>query len=126
MVCDIHSQQKAIRIKRAVEKQRLLRLGNMIVNKNTSNDSKKSKINLNSDTYENQAIVSQTFPENNKENEKNYNRTKAIEDLNNETYQQLELSKDELQVFEEENKHLYKEMNSLSDEVKYVLHQIIH
>jgi hypothetical protein len=98
----------------------------MIVNKNTSNDSKKSKINLNSDTYENQAIVSQTFPENNKENEKNYNRTKAIEDLNNETYQQLELSKDELQVFEEENKHLYKEMNSLSDEVKYVLHQIIH
>jgi syntaxin 18 len=125
MVCDIHSQQKAIRIKRAVEKQRLLRLGNMIVNKNTSSESKKSKINLNSDTYENREIVSQTFPENNKENEKQYNnvnRTKAIEDLNSETYQQLELSKDELQMFEEENKHLYKEMNSLGDEVKYVLH----
>jgi syntaxin 18 len=125
MVCDIHSQQKAIRIKRAVEKQRLLRLGNIIVNKNTSSHSKNSKINLNSDTYENRTTVSQTFPENNKENDKHYdkvNRTKAIEDLNNETYQQLELSKDELQMFEEENKHLYKEMNSLSDEVKYVSH----
>ena len=126
-VCDIHSQQKAIRIKRAVEKQRLLRLGNIVSNKNSENGIKKdlhsNEPNLKSDNKENH-----TFGE--PLNGLNYNNDNQIKNEiiiesmnasvvpNEETYQQLELNKHEIQVFEEENEHLFEDMNSLSDEVK--------
>ncbi|XP_054167415.1 syntaxin-18-like [Oppia nitens] len=123
-VCDIHSQQKAIRIKRAVEKQRLLRLGYIITNKSTEN------------------IVKQDL--NSSDNKENFTPNEVINDslndieikseipiesnqLNNneDTYQQLELSKHELQVFEEENQHLYEDMNSLSSEVKDIEMKVV-
>ena len=135
-VCDIHSQQKAIRIKRAVEKQRLLRLGNIVSNKREENRPKvtsDSGINskYNSEDKENRidnhlnSINGKTI---NKENDDKRVKDVVVSsgsDTNEETYQQLELSKHELQAFEEENQHLFKQMNSLSDEVKDIELKVI-
>ncbi|CAG2102643.1 unnamed protein product [Medioppia subpectinata] len=132
-VCNIHSKQKAIRIKRAVEKQRLLRLGHIIANKNTQNigdkDLHSNEANLTTDNNKDKRNGETKLSEESVVYDVNYNRDNenknevSIESNGNaipneETYQQLELNKHEMQMFEEENQHLYEDMNSLSDEVK--------
>ena len=147
-VIDIHSQQRAIRIKRAVEKQRLLRLGNIICRDKSAIKTKEvsnnvdSKHALNSTNKENiKTPVEEPLNKQNKaENERVVQREELSDksnpktitvpattnaDNNDETYQQLELSKHELQAFEAENKHLFNQMNSLSDEVKDIELKVI-
>lgn len=120
-VCGIHTEQKAIRIKRAVEKQRLLRLENFIGN----NTKQKENNDVSLNSYESKVQTAEEDPSKFEDENTNINSYKSEikADTNNEnnSYEQLELSKDELQLFEQENKHLYEEMNSFTDEIKYYL-----
>ena len=103
-VCNIYSEQKAIRVKRTCEKKRMMRLESL-ENKSIKNNRRKK-----------------SFDDDDSINKNNYhmNQIKTIDDATSlqEDQQKIQFTAEELQMFEEENKFLYEEMNATMDEVK--------
>lgn len=138
VVCNIHSEQKAIKVRRAFERQRMARLASSIANKNTSENKSQTKNNFIENTFSKSANFLKFSAENvdgaqerlnvtkpgfskrdleeNKENIKTQKKPQNsfIDDDKTEN----ELSKEETQLLEQENEHLYHELNSMVDEVK--------
>lgn len=104
VVCGIYSQQRAIRVKRACERQRLSRL--------TASFS--SPESMHSDMSASQR-TSHPQPQ---------NRQRRLSD-NEQEHRESEvqaghLTEEEVQLFEKENVQMYDELNSLTDEVRVI------
>lgn len=109
-VCKIYSEQKAIRVKRAIEYRKVAKL---------EVDSKKSSSN---------AIAIEL---NRKEKELELNKSSmTIPDIDNEINATLsfedELSPEDIQMFESENEQLFNELNTLAEEVKQIETKVVH
>ncbi|XP_023210161.1 syntaxin-18-like [Centruroides sculpturatus] len=100
MVCKVYSEQRAIRVKRAFDRQKLARLEVDNKQLNTNFTEEKSKEDKNNAIITNNDISS-TFGED------------------------LEMSSEELQIFEQENRRLYEEMNTLVDEVRQIEGKVV-
>ncbi|XP_051175820.1 syntaxin-18 [Leptopilina boulardi] len=110
-VCKIYSEQKAIRVKRAIEYRKVAKL---------EIDSKKS-LNLPSIGNNN----------NKKEKESDINKSSmTIPEIDNDINGTLnfdqELSPEDIQMFESENEQLYNELNTLTEEVKQIETKVVH
>uniref|UniRef100_A0A1B6LMT0 Syntaxin-18 n=1 Tax=Graphocephala atropunctata TaxID=36148 RepID=A0A1B6LMT0_9HEMI len=111
-VCKIYSEQKAIRMKRNLEVQKMARLESEILNKVSRKDSFSSFSNEDSSGEE------ATMRSPNKLSVE----SASISSLTLED----DLTAEELQMFESENEHLYKELNSLTDEVRQIESKVVH
>lgn len=113
-VCNIYSEQKAIRVKRTCEKKRMMRLESLENKSIENNRTKKS--------FDDNSINKKSFDDDNSINKNNYhtNQLKTIDDATSsqEDEQKMHFTAEEMQMFEEENKFLYQEMNATMDEVK--------
>jgi len=119
-VCKIYSEQRAIRVKRALDVQKMSKL---------ESDSKKS--HENSVTDDNDL---NNFLNDNKENEVQSNHSsstrKVLESSSNTSMPSFfseddQLSSEEMQMFESENAQLYNELNSLTEEVKQIESKVV-
>lgn len=104
VVCGIYSQQRAIRVKRACERQRLSRLA--------------ASFSSQRRTSQRQVARNQS-PERRSGLHEESQRVAQPEDHGNGP-QGPNLTPDEMQLFEQENTQLYDELNSLTDEVKLI------
>ncbi|XP_043480673.1 syntaxin-18 [Leptopilina heterotoma] len=107
-VCKIYSEQKAIRVKRAIEYRKVAKL---------EVDSKKSN--------------SIPIDTNSKEKELDMNKSSmTIPEIDNEMSGTLsfedELSPEDIQMFESENEQLFNELNTLAEEVKQIETKVVH
>ncbi|XP_033219156.1 syntaxin-18 [Belonocnema kinseyi] len=110
-VCKIYSEQKAIRVKRAIEFRKVARL---------EVDSKKS---LNSTIRPESPASSKRELDVNKS-------SMTISEMDNEGTNSLsaegELSPEDIQMFESENEQLFNELNTLTEEVKQIESKVVH
>ncbi|CAB3387694.1 Hypothetical predicted protein [Cloeon dipterum] len=95
-VCKIYSEQKAIRVKRAMDFQKF------------------SRFETDSPTHSANRLVA--F-ENLKAQDTEHTQTDALD---------AEFTKEELQIFEQENNQLFNEMQSLSEEVRQIENKVVH
>jgi len=103
-VCKIYGQQKAIKVKRAVDRKKMSRLSSMPWKEN-----QKEETELQSPSRE-KTVINQDVM-----HEKSSEPDRGLENL----------SKEEIQKFEEENKMLLNELNDLVDEVKQIEGKVI-
>ena len=114
-VCIMYTQQKAIRVKRACEKQRLSRLASSF------SPNVMTSFTLNGDSTD--ASPPFARPENvRRESEAKRGRSNSIYPEHNE-YENIQkteekMSVEELQILDAENVQLFNELNAMSDEVK--------
>ncbi|XP_034939915.1 syntaxin-18 [Chelonus insularis] len=116
-VCKIYSEQKAIRVKKSMELRSLAKL-----ELNTKSESIDSRLNKPSTSTSNDSS--------DKKNSSSSNSSplKVQEmngDVNSMSYEE-ELSKEDIQMFEAENEVLYKELNTITEEVKQIESKVIH
>uniref|UniRef100_A0A8C0QQ54 Syntaxin 18 n=1 Tax=Chelonoidis abingdonii TaxID=106734 RepID=A0A8C0QQ54_CHEAB len=112
-VCKLYSEQRAVRVKRMVDKKRLSRLEPEQRNKTQA----------------------PSFPEKNVQNSSEESEEKLASEENKDAHTNLglwgdgkgedELSPEEIQMFEQENKRLVGEMNSLFDEVRQIEGKVV-
>ncbi|ESO95012.1 hypothetical protein LOTGIDRAFT_117319 [Lottia gigantea] len=115
-VCKIYSEQKAIRVKRAVDRKNISKL------KPETSNSPVNNVDLSS------LIKKSTDEKGSGDTDKSSNAQKSIRpefDHENSLLPEDEISPEESQMFEEENKALYDEMNSMSHEVKQIEGKVI-
>lgn len=106
VVCGIYSQQRAIRVKRACERQRLSRLAASFSSSRSDTDPTAPTSIRMSDPV-NEQSVDRRVTRLHEEHEGNRSPTPT-------------LTVEEMQLFEKENVQLYDELNSLTDEVKVI------
>lgn len=106
-VCDMYTQQKAIRVKRACEKQRLLRL--------TPTYTMSAPISTRSDSVDHK-----TTPKPEGIMRSNRNRVFNQDLDEGQKSQETPLSPEEMQILDKENSQLFHELNALNDEVKII------
>ncbi|KAM8940534.1 syntaxin-18 isoform 2-T2 [Pelodytes ibericus] len=106
-VCKLYSEQRAIRVKRVVDKKRLSRLEPEQINKTKTSQSP-LKIQKIQDAVEEGKAVAE-------ENIGIWNEGRGEDDL----------SPEEIQMFEQENQRLVSEMNSLFDEVRQIEGKVV-
>jgi len=109
-VCDVYSQQKAIRVRRAFDKQKLSRLEINLTAKNGS------------------TLFSNQFGANgvkgdikNKLLDKSFETKIDNDDGSNKKHEIAEFTVEEVQMFEEENLRLYQELNEVTEEARFVV-----
>ncbi|MBN3326470.1 STX18 protein, partial [Atractosteus spatula] len=115
-VCKLYSEQRAIRVKRAVDKKRLLRLEPERHSKLLSSATEKS---AQPDPSDEKTL---------KDNTTDTNVAEAQESgvgLWEDGKVEDELSPEEIQMFEQENQRLVSEMNSLVDEVRQIEGKVV-
>ncbi|XP_066487953.1 syntaxin-18 isoform X1 [Tiliqua scincoides] len=117
-VCKLYSEQRAIRVKRVVDKKRLSRLEPEQSNKSKATSSPEQTAQTSSEESEDKLIC-----EENKE-------TNVIDEhahfgLWGDGRGEEELSPEEIQMFEQENQRLVSEMNSLFDEVRQIEGKVV-
>ncbi|CAI5688397.1 unnamed protein product [Oreochromis niloticus] len=111
-VCKLYSEQRAIRVKRMVDKKRLSRL----VPEHHSAVEKKVEVEpTEEDTIKEESSEKTTSSEV-QDNPVNLWEESRVED---------ELSPEEIQMFEQENQRLISEMNSLVDEVRQIEGKVV-
>ncbi|KAL2719409.1 hypothetical protein V1478_010871 [Vespula squamosa] len=117
-VCKIYSEQKAIRVKRAIEMRTISKLElDTKSNKIMEVDNKRSVSNL----------IEKT---NNTENQSNSSKSNPMkvqeinEDVNTLLYE--ELSPEDIQMFESENEQLYNELSTVTEEVRQIESKVVH
>ncbi|XP_046678206.1 syntaxin-18-like [Homalodisca vitripennis] len=113
-VCKIYSEQKAIRMKRNLELQKMARLESEVLNKVSRSDDS----------------VSDSFSNEDSEGEETITRSPSKLNVETNSVSSLtledELTAEELQMFESENEQLYNELNSLTDEVRQIETKVVH
>lgn len=112
-VCKIYSEQKAIRVKRAVEMRKIAKLEPDAIK------ARNSKSNL-------------SVPES-QEDKEQLNSTESspmkIQEINGDVNllsDEEELSTEDIQMFESENAQLYNELNTLNEQVTQVASRVVH
>lgn len=118
-VCKIYSEQKAMRVKRAMEIRKI------------------AKLELNTNTVR-QLEVDVKIPESNvteitedKDNKISSNNSSPMKiqeingDVNSLMYEE-EISPEDIQLFEAENEQLYNELNTITEEVKQIETKVVH
>lgn len=114
-VCKIYSQQRAIRVKRALEMQKMSKIdskknsdnyGIYHRNSNVLNDKKNDVSSYNS-------------------SQKNVLETSSNTDIPSFFSEDDQLSSEEMQMFEAENAELYNEVNSLREDVKQIGSKVV-
>lgn len=117
-VCKIYSEQKAMRVKRAMEMRRMVRLqpdpnptedlrSNLNASEKSTSDKKELRTRSNS---------SESSP-------------MKIQEINGDMTTLLyeeELSPEDIQMFESENEQLYNELNAVTEEVKQIESKVVH
>ncbi|XP_076757929.1 syntaxin 18 [Xylocopa sonorina] len=119
-VCKIYSEQKAIRVKRAMEIRKIakLELDTKPVNKQLQCETKKPS-------------SSSTDKVDDKENKLGSNDSSPMKiqelngDVNMLSYEE-EISPEDIQLFEAENEQLYNELSTLTEEVKQIESKVVH
>lgn len=121
-VCAIHSEQKALRVKRALDLRKLTKLE---IEKKPPLERKRSSEIMDELLGNTNRTVDSDVKENNTVNNKN---TVAIAtEMDTSTVSEDDqLSAEEMQMFESENLQLYNELNSLSEEVKQIESKVLH
>jgi len=123
-ICKIYTEQKAVRVKRIVDKKKISRLEpeRKIPSLTLSNYTKKVK----PEETDAKSALSEKDQEPKKTGSTN-NRVPLFEETDVSVYstQGESLSAEEIQMFEQENAALYQEMNSMSEEVKKVEVQVV-
>ncbi|XP_043826196.1 syntaxin-18 [Dromiciops gliroides] len=117
-VCKIYSEQRAIRVKRVVDKKRLSRLEPDQNSKSTESSSSEKVSQNSSEEFEEKSTPEENRDKNVKEAQPNFG-------LWGEGKGEDELSPEEIQVFEQENQRLVGEMNSLFDEVRQIEGKVV-
>ncbi|GFT44928.1 syntaxin-18 [Nephila pilipes] len=114
-VCKIYSGQKAIRVKQAVDRQKMLRLESDF-KKLKSLDSEEKPVRQPINTKEANAVeVSK---------DSTLNASFLPNNLSTDS-PDVDFSPEELQMFEEENQRLYEDMNTLVDEVREIEGKVV-
>nr|CAD7447342.1 unnamed protein product [Timema bartmani] len=119
-VCKLYSEQRAIRVKRALEVQKMAKL----------------ELDMNIPNLETTLLKrNKTLLNENKENQvpakdSNDSTPRKLTHSNGEDASQFlledeQLSAEEMQMFESENAHLYNELNSLTEEVKQIESKVV-
>ncbi|OCT96713.1 syntaxin-18 [Xenopus laevis] len=112
-VCKLYSEQRAIRVKRTVDKKRLTRLEPEKINKTRTSHSVDS-IPLKPLDIADDESIDKTAPQRN-----------GTSSLWDDGRSEDELSPEEIQMFEQENQRLVSEMNSLFDEVRQIEGKVV-
>nr|XP_032631674.1 syntaxin-18 isoform X2 [Chelonoidis abingdonii] len=117
-VCKLYSEQRAVRVKRMVDKKRLSRLEPEQRNKTQAPSFPEKNVQNSSEESE-EKLAS--------EENKDQNLTDAHTNLGlwGDGKGEDELSPEEIQMFEQENKRLVGEMNSLFDEVRQIEGKVV-
>ncbi|XP_071982195.1 syntaxin-18 [Engystomops pustulosus] len=118
-VCKLYSEQRAIRVKRMVDKKRLSRLEPEQVNKLKTSPSAETITLPNPEAKEEAKAVGEETTE---RTVADTHRTSGFWD---DGRGEDELSPEEIQMFEQENKRLVGEMNSLFDEVRQIEGKVV-
>lgn len=119
-VCKIYSEQRAIRVKRSLEIQKISKLGDIDVGKSYSSDIVSLKQQQNSNGTESCNEDSVRSVENQTDDSKHnssYDQNLISEDD--------QLTAEELQMFELENAQLYNELNNLTEEVRQIESKVV-
>ncbi|CAL1526745.1 unnamed protein product [Lymnaea stagnalis] len=122
-ICKIYSEQKAVRVKRVVDRNRISKLeperkhGNLTrsqLKRDLKIDGKEDKVNflINIDVHSSEKRLVGDVPKDHLFEHHSYEP-------------ESEISSEEAQMFEEENKILYEEMNSMVEEVKQIEGQVV-
>ncbi|XP_030047039.1 syntaxin-18 [Microcaecilia unicolor] len=117
-VCRLYSEQRAIRVKRVVDKKRLSRL--------EPEQKSKSTISSSPEVLQNPVEVSEeevTIAEEN--SDKNLLDAQNSFDVWEDGKVEDDLSPEEIQMFEQENQRLVSEMNSMFDEVRQIEGKVV-
>ncbi|XP_074085905.1 syntaxin-18 [Macrotis lagotis] len=117
-VCKIYSEQRAIRVKRVVDKKRLSRLEPDQSSKSTESSSSEKVSHISSEESEEKSNTEENRDKNLTEAQSNFG-------LWGDGKGEDELSPEEIQVFEQENQRLVGEMNSLFDEVRQIEGKVV-
>ncbi|XP_039607410.1 syntaxin-18 [Polypterus senegalus] len=118
-VCKLYSEQRAIRVKRVVDKKRLSRLEPEKRNKLVDSTPPKTPVISSTEQVDEKAIQDESTDKSNAETQDN--NVALWEDGKVED----ELSPEEIQMFEQENQRLVSEMNSLVDEVRQIEGKVV-
>jgi len=114
-VCKIYSEQKAMRVKKAMEMRRISRLQ---ADQPSATVTKRSALNAIDPADDNDTK--------NGSNESSPMKIQEInDDVNMMTYEE-ELSAEDIQMFESENEQLYNELNTMTEEVKQIESKVVH
>ncbi|XP_056658394.1 syntaxin-18 isoform X3 [Monodelphis domestica] len=144
-VCKIYSEQRAIRVKRVVDKKRLSRLepdqsskstessSSERVSQNSSEESEEKSITEENQGLEGSRKAKRLLEEGedmrylspDMRNYKNLKESQSNFGLWGDGRGEDELSPEEIQVFEQENQRLVGEMNSLFDEVRQIEGKVV-
>lgn len=118
-VCKIYSEQKAMRVKRAMEMRRNARLQADLRAAGQPSIAKRSVLNTTERTVDDHETR-------NGSNESSPMKIQEINgDVNTLTYEE-ELSAEDVQMFESENEQLYNELNTMTEEVKQIESKVVH
>ncbi|KAG7207763.1 hypothetical protein KM043_009373 [Ampulex compressa] len=119
-VCKIYSEQKAVRVKRAVEIRKMAKIElDTKPIKKVNTVSKKSSLNItenSNDDKENKSDSTDSSP-------------MKIQEINgdvNTLMYEEELSSEDIQMFESENEQLCNELNTITEEVKQIESKVVH
>ncbi|XP_003224195.1 syntaxin-18 [Anolis carolinensis] len=116
-VCKLYSEQRAIRVKRVVDKKRLSRLEPEQSNKSKTSSSE-TTVQTSSDELEEKSVCEISKDKNVIDEHANFG-------LWGDSKGEDELSPEEIQMFEQENQRLVGEMNSLFDEVRQIEGKVV-
>ncbi|KAK0070108.1 syntaxin-18 [Biomphalaria pfeifferi] len=121
-ICKIYSEQKAVRVKRVVDRKRISKL-----------EPERKYNNLRRTQLKQDLILNQRIPNGEDkpllgtESHDTHNKNSVNPAIFETTPYNVdtEISPEEAQIFEQENKILYEEMNSMMDEVKQIETQVV-
>ncbi|KAL0119610.1 hypothetical protein PUN28_007804 [Cardiocondyla obscurior] len=118
-VCKIYSEQKAMRVKKAMEMRRITRL--QVDSKSASQPAAAKKLPL--------TAAEKFVNEQEARNDSSESSPMKIQEINGDvntlTYEE-ELSAEDVQMFEAENEQLYNELTSMTEEVKQIESKVVH
>ncbi|XP_014471740.1 PREDICTED: syntaxin-18 [Dinoponera quadriceps] len=121
-VCKIYSEQKAMRVKRAMEMRKIIRLqsADTVVEQTSTTEVRKSSLNVT------QKSADEHVDGKNDSSESSPMKIQEINgDVNTLTYEE-EPSPEDIQMFHSENEQLYSELNTLTEEVKQIESKVVH
>jgi syntaxin 18 len=117
-VCKIYSQHKAIRVKRALEMQKMSKIDSKKNSDNCGTYHRNSDVLLND--KKNDVVSSYNS------SKKNVLETSSNTDIPSFFSEDDQLSSEEMQMFEAENAQLYNELNSFTEDVKQIESKVVH
>lgn len=118
-VCKIYSEQKAMRVKRAMEIRKIAKL--------ELNSKSARQLELEGKTAE--SNTNETIEDKDNKISSNNSSPMKIQEINgdvNALMYEEEISPEDIQLFEAENEQLYNELNMLTEEVKQIETKVVH